>query len=41
MMVRVTFQSCEATLTDVQISEYSGKVVTALEAAVGAQLRST
>jgi phenylalanyl-tRNA synthetase beta chain len=41
LMIRVTFQSREATLTDAQISDYSGKIVAALQAALGAQLRST
>src|SRR4029077_3884386 len=40
LMIRVTFQSREATLTDAQISDYSGKIVAALEAAVGPRLRS-
>jgi phenylalanyl-tRNA synthetase beta chain len=40
LMIRITFQSREATLTDTQISDYSAKIVTALEATVGAQLRS-
>jgi phenylalanyl-tRNA synthetase beta chain len=40
LMVRVTFQSREATLTDAQVAEYSGKIVSALESSVGAQLRS-
>ncbi len=41
LMIRVTFQSREATLTDAQISEFSSKIVTALETCVGAQLRSS
>ena len=41
LMVRVTFQSGEATLTDAQISEHSRKIVAALESSVGAQLRSS
>jgi phenylalanyl-tRNA synthetase beta chain len=40
LMVRITFQSREATLTDAQITEYSAKIVSALESALGAQLRS-
>jgi len=31
LMVRVTLQSKAATLTDAQIAEFSGKIVTALE----------
>jgi len=38
--VRITFQSSEATLTDAQVSDYSAKIVTALESSLGAQLRS-
>jgi len=41
LMIRVTFQSREATLTEAQISEFSSKIVTALETCVGAQLRSS
>jgi phenylalanyl-tRNA synthetase beta chain len=41
LMVRVTFQSREATLTDAQVSDYCSKIVAALESSVGAQLRSS
>ncbi len=41
LMVRVTFQSPEATLTDAQIAEYSTKIVAALEHQLGATLRSS
>jgi phenylalanyl-tRNA synthetase beta chain len=41
LMIRVTFQSHEATLTDAQISDYSSRVISALESSVGAQLRSS
>jgi len=41
LMIRVTFQSREATLTDTQISDYSSKIVAALETSVGAHLRSS
>ncbi len=41
LLVRVTFQSREATLTDAQISGYSGKIVAALEKTLGAQLRAS
>jgi phenylalanyl-tRNA synthetase beta chain len=41
LMIRVTFQSREATLKDAQVSEFSSKIVTALETCVGAQLRSS
>ena len=40
LLVRVTFQSREATLTDAHISDYSGRIVAALEKNLGAQLRS-
>jgi phenylalanyl-tRNA synthetase beta chain len=41
LMVRVTFQSREATLTDLQVSDYSSKIIAALESSVGAQLRAS
>ena len=40
LMVRVLFQSREATLTDAQIAEFSARIVAALEKALGAQLRA-
>jgi len=40
LMVRVTFQSQKATLTDAQISEFSSRIIDALETSAGAQLRS-
>ncbi len=40
LLVRVTFQSREATLTDAQISDFSTKIISALEHNLGAQLRS-
>ena len=40
LMIRVAFQSCEATLTDAQIAEYSSRIITALENSVSAQLRT-
>jgi phenylalanyl-tRNA synthetase beta chain len=40
LLVRVTFQSREATLTDAQIGDFSGRIVGALEKNLGAQLRS-
>jgi phenylalanyl-tRNA synthetase beta chain len=40
LMVRVTFQSAEATLTDTQVAEYSSRIVTALEGQLGATLRT-
>jgi phenylalanyl-tRNA synthetase beta chain len=40
LLVRVTFQSREATLTDAQIGDFSGRIVAALEKHLGAQLRA-
>jgi phenylalanyl-tRNA synthetase beta chain len=40
LLVRVTFQSREATLTDAQIGDFSGRIVAALEKQLGAQLRA-
>jgi phenylalanyl-tRNA synthetase beta chain len=40
LLVRVTFQSREATLTDAQIGDFSGRIVGALEKQLGAQLRA-
>jgi phenylalanyl-tRNA synthetase beta chain len=40
LLVRITFQSREATLTDAQISDYSARIVAALEKNLGAQLRA-
>jgi len=41
LLVRVTFQSREATLTDAQTTDFSGKIITALEKQLGAQLRAS
>jgi phenylalanyl-tRNA synthetase beta chain len=41
LLVRATFQSGEATLTDAQISDFSGKIIAALEKNLGAQLRAS
>ena len=40
LLVRVTFQSRGATLTDAQTSDFSGKIISALEKQLGAQLRA-
>ncbi len=40
LLVRVTFQSRDATLTEAQISDYSRKIIAALEKNLGAQLRA-
>ncbi len=41
LLVRVTFQSREGTLTDAQISEFSSKIIAALENNLSAQLRAS
>ncbi len=41
LLVRVTFQSREATLTEAQIGDYSRKIISALERNLGAQLRAS
>jgi phenylalanyl-tRNA synthetase beta chain len=41
LLVRVTFQSREATLTDAQINDFSAKIIAALEKNLGAQLRAS
>jgi phenylalanyl-tRNA synthetase beta chain len=41
LMVRVVFQSREATLTDAQTSDFSSRIVMVLEKQVGAQLRAS
>ncbi|HKV24670.1 MAG TPA: phenylalanine--tRNA ligase subunit beta [Candidatus Acidoferrum sp.] len=40
LLVRVTFQSTEATLTDAQVSDFSAKIVAILEKNLAAQLRA-
>jgi phenylalanyl-tRNA synthetase beta chain len=41
LMVRVIFQSAQATLTDARIAEHSARIVAALEKDLGASLRTT
>jgi len=41
LLVRVTFQSREATLTDAQINDFSVKIIATLEKNLGAQLRAS
>jgi phenylalanyl-tRNA synthetase beta chain len=41
LLVRVTFQSSEATMTDAQTSESSAKIIATLEKNLGAQLRAS
>jgi phenylalanyl-tRNA synthetase beta chain len=41
LMIRVTFQSATATLTDAQIGEFSSRIVNALEGRLAATLRAS
>jgi phenylalanyl-tRNA synthetase beta chain len=41
LLVRITFQSREATLTDAQLTDFSARIVAALEQNLGAQLRAS
>jgi phenylalanyl-tRNA synthetase beta chain len=41
LLVRVTFQSREATLTEAQINDFSGRIVSALKKTLGASLRAS
>jgi phenylalanyl-tRNA synthetase beta chain len=41
LLVRVTFQSREATLTEVQINDFSSRIVSTLEKNLGASLRAS
>jgi phenylalanyl-tRNA synthetase beta chain len=41
LLVRVTFQSRESTLTDAQINDFSAKIIATLEKHLGAQLRTS
>jgi len=41
LMVRVTFQSADATLTDAQIADFSSRIVAALDTKLGAALRAS
>jgi phenylalanyl-tRNA synthetase beta chain len=41
LMIRVKFQSADATLTDTQLSEFSSRIVAALELRLGAVLRTS
>jgi phenylalanyl-tRNA synthetase beta chain len=41
LLVRVTLESREATLTDAQTSDFSAKIISALERNLGAQLRAS
>ena len=39
-MIRVTFQSAQNTFTDAQLSDFSLRIVAALESTLGATLRA-
>jgi phenylalanyl-tRNA synthetase beta chain len=41
LMIRVTFQSAQTTLTDAQLSDFSSRIVAALEQKLGAALRAS
>ncbi len=41
LMIRVTFQSAQATFTDAQLNGFSSRIVAALEKDLGATLRSS
>jgi phenylalanyl-tRNA synthetase beta chain len=41
LMIRVMFQSAQATLTEAQVAEYSGRIVKALQEKLGAVLRAS
>ena len=41
LMIRVTFQSAQATLTDPQLADFSSRIVSALEQRLGATLRAS
>jgi phenylalanyl-tRNA synthetase beta chain len=40
LLVRITFQSQEATLTEAQLTDFSSRIISALERKLGATLRS-
>jgi phenylalanyl-tRNA synthetase beta chain len=41
LLVRVTFESHQATLTEAQLAEFTGRIVAALQSHLGATLRTT
>jgi phenylalanyl-tRNA synthetase beta chain len=41
LMIRVTFQSAEATFTDAQLNDFGSRIVTALQQKLGAALRAS
>jgi len=40
-MIRVTFQSAQATLTDAQLADFSSRIVAVLTQRLGASLRAS
>jgi phenylalanyl-tRNA synthetase beta chain len=40
LLVRVTFQSQEATLTEAQLNDFSSRIISTLHQKLGAELRS-
>jgi phenylalanyl-tRNA synthetase beta chain len=40
LLVRVTFQSQEATLTEAQLNDFSSRIISTLQQKLGAELRS-
>jgi len=41
LLVRVTFQSSQTTLTDAQLTDFSARIVSALEKSLSATLRAS
>jgi len=41
LLVRVTFQSAHSTFTDAQLTDFSARIVAALEKSLGATLRAS
>jgi phenylalanyl-tRNA synthetase beta chain len=41
LMIRVTFQSAEATFTDARLNDFSSRIVAALQQKLGATLRAS
>ena len=41
LMIRVTFQSAQVTLTEGRVAEFSGRIVKALQESLGAVLRAS
>jgi phenylalanyl-tRNA synthetase beta chain len=41
LMIRVIFQSAQATLTEAQVADFSARIVSALQSKLGAVLRTS